>query len=676
MDRLLGLLTFPLLPVAAAAATLHPRLRRDRASRLGLAVPPVQPGAIWIHASSVGEVASAEALLAELPPPALLTTDTDTGARAARFRPAAVLPIDHPLSLAPLWSEARPRAVVFVEDALWPHLALRARREGVPLLRVAARAGRGVRRAPWLHRLAPPDAVFARDDGSAAYFAALHPGVPVSVTGDPKSSRTAPPPLLRWTRTFVAGASTRDGDEERLLRAVASVDPELGVLLAPRHVDRVAAFRFPFIRRTALPGPDVPAGARIVVLDTHGELAGALTGAAAVFVGGTFDPAIGGHSPHEAAAVGAPICTGPHVSGHRDAFAVHGAFVGPDLAETLRAALHRGTVAPAPSPAARRTADAVTAWLAAPAPERSPRPWAWAIAPLLPRRITLRSTRLPVPVISVGSDNARSPGRTSTVRALVAVLAARGHRVGVAASGYRRPSGGSDVRMGTEVADVGDEGALLAAAGALVAAGRDRARAGRMLVDAGATVVVVDDGLRHTELARDLDVVVVDARFPHARGPLPAGERRRSLFPSNPILLVHHGGGLFDAPGLPVARHVAPWTPHAPVGPVAAFSGIGRPADFLATLDVPVARFLALPDHAPLDAATLGAFSGDLPLVCTAKDAMRLPADLQAVAAWRDVSLRLPQTLVSSVEAWDLACPSRNVTDPADNTQTRVPSSS
>jgi 3-deoxy-D-manno-octulosonic-acid transferase len=654
MDRWLGLLTFPLLPVAAVAASLHPRLRRDRASRLGLVVPPVQPGAIWVHASSVGEVACAETLLAELPAPALLTTDTDTGARAARFRPTAVLPIDHPLSLAPLWAEARPRAILFVEDALWPHLALRARREGVPVLRVAARAGRGARRARWLHQLAPPDAVFARDEEARAFFARLHPGVPVTVTGDPKSSRAPPPALLRWSRPFVVGASTRAGDEERLVRAVDAIDPSLGILLAPRHTERVAELAFPFVRRSALAGPDVPTDVRIVVLDTHGELAAALAGAAAVFVGGTFDPEIGGHSPHEAAAAGVPICAGPHVAGQGDAFQRLGAFVGPDLTATLRSACQRGPADRIRTPDARRTADAVTGWLAAPAPERSPRPWAAPLAPWWPTRIPKRATKLSVPVVSVGSENARSPGRTSTVRALVAVLAAQGHKVGVATSGYRRPGGSRAVHMGSSVADVGDEGALLAAAGAWVAAGRDRALAGRMLVDAGATVVVIDDGLRHDELARDLEVVVVDARFPRARGPLPAGERRPSPAPSDPIVVVHHGGGLFDAPGLPVARHVATWTPRAPTGPVAAFCGIGRPADFLASLDVPVARFLALPDHAALDADRLRAFAGDLPLVCTAKDAMRLPADLQTNVAWRDIHVRLPQRLVDSVRAWEV----------------------
>jgi tetraacyldisaccharide-1-P 4'-kinase/3-deoxy-D-manno-octulosonic-acid transferase len=646
----IGLFTWPLAPAAVAYAALHPRLRRDLRGRLGLDVPPVQPGAVWVHASSVGEVGAADALLERWWGPALLTTDSDSGLRAARFSPAAVVPIDHPLFLAPLWAEARPRAVVFVEDALWPHLALRARAEGVPMLRVSARAGPGARRASWLHRACAPDAVAARDEAARAWFASVLPGVPVTIGGDLKAARTAPRALLRWSRPFVVGASTREGDEDRLLAAVDAIHPSLGVLLAPRHLERIATFRFPFVRRTTLLADEVPPGDRVVVLDTLGELRAAVVGAAATFVGGTFDERIGGHSPSEAHAAGVPVCAGPHVAAQGDAFEVVGADVGPDLDATLRAALARGRRPPSTdSDPARAAVDLVAGWLAAPARERSPRPWALPLSPLLRAGWPRRAHQLSVPVVSVGSANARGPGRTSTVRALVAVLAARGHTVGVAVSGYRRTSAGSDVRMGTDAADVGDEGALLAAAGALVAAGRDRRRAAQRLVEAGATCVVLDDGLRHTEVARDLDIVVVDARFPSARGPLPAGERRPSPSPRDGFVLVHHGGGLFDTPGLPAGRTPDRWTPRRPDGPVAAFAGIARPADFLATLDVPVARFLALPDHAPLDEELLRRFAGELPLVCTAKDAARLPSDMQNRVAWRDVCVRIPPSLMTRI---------------------------
>jgi tetraacyldisaccharide-1-P 4'-kinase len=64
---------------------------------------------------------------------------------------------------------------------------------------------------------------------------------------------------------------------------------------------------------------------------------------------------------------------------------------------------------------------------------------------------------------------------------------------------------------------------------------------------------------------------------------------------------------------------------------------------------VPVARFLALPDHAPLDEVVLRAFAGNLALVCTAKDATRLPLNLQTIVAWRDVSVRFPPSLIARI---------------------------
>ena len=119
------------------------------------------------------------------------------------------------------------------------------------------------------------------------------------------------------------------------------------------------------------------------------------------------------------------------------------------------------------------------------------------------------------------------------------------------------------------------------------------------------------------------------------------------------VVLVHHGDGRFTYPGEPALRRPGPWIrgdgrSEPPVGPVVAVCGIGRPADFLASLDLPVARFVALPDHAPIDgerAHQIAAFA--LPIVCTHKDAVRMPDWLRARSAWRDVDLVLPSALLA-----------------------------
>ncbi|MCB9686989.1 MAG: tetraacyldisaccharide 4'-kinase [Alphaproteobacteria bacterium] len=640
MDRLLGLIGAPLVPAWAVATALHPRWRRDWPERVGLEVPPVQPGALWVHAASVGELAGAEALLEHLRRPVLLTADTDTGAARARAlalgRPGVAggrKPADHPWTLAPVWAEARPRGVVFLEDTWWPTLAARAKRAGVPVIRAATRD-------PWWGRA---DLV-----------------LPAVVFGDPKGDRPTGPPLLRFARPFAVGASLRPGDTLRFLEVTDALG--LQALVAPRHPDRFDPRELGgrhCVRRSALADPDVPTAPDVVLLDTVGELHRCLVGARFVFVGGTFDPAIGGHAPWDAARLGLPIVAGPHVAGQGDAFERVGATVAID-GDLLAAARHAVPSRP-PSPVAAELARRIEAACGPPAPESSPRPWASALGPLVAlgvplRRISSRAERLSVPVISVGSTNARSPGRTSTVRALVAVLRAEGHTVGVATRGYRRSRRGRDVRdsvTGEGSADLGDEGALLAEAGALVAAAPDRRAAGRRLVELGATVILLDDGLQTATLVKDLEVVVVDARYPRARGLLPAGERREwAPVPARAdLVLVHHGDGRFAFPGEPVTRHFTAWSPGTPTGPVAAVAGIGRGADFLATLDVAVGRVCLLADHEVPDVAALLAWAGELPIVCTAKDRARMPPELRGRVCWRDVALTLPEAVRAAVIA-------------------------
>lgn len=645
--------TAPLVPLAAVAAAAHPRLRADLGERLGIRVPPVAPGALWVHAASVGELAVVDALVPHLDGPLLVTTDSDTGAAAARARGwcAAALPFDHPFCFAPLLSEARPRGLVFVESAFWPFLAAEVRRRGVPVLRVSARES--ARTAAVRDRLPAwfaADRIWARDDGEARR---LQGRGTVAVGGDLKSARPIGPPTLSWPGPFAVGASLRGDDVERFLAVAAARG--VRALVAPRHPSRHAPPPGAVLR-SELPGGRVPDDVSVVWLDTVGSLAPELAGAEWVFVGGTFDPAIGGHSPWEAARAGAPVVAGPCVAAQGDAFARVGAVLDRDLAAAV--ARRRPPSLPPIDPVA--VARGIEAACPRPGPEVAPRPALWPLVPLVQAAglaARLRPRRAaPVPVVAVGSTNARSPGRTSTVRALVGALAPL--RVGVATRGYRRARGGRDLRCSwdtADAADLGDEGALLAQAGALVVAGPDRVRAAHLLAGQGAELVILDDG-PGVALRRDLEIAVVDARFPRARGPLPAGDRRAPevVPPAAHLVLVHHGGGRFAYPGLPAGRSPGPWVrgdgaEGPPAGPVALWTAVGRGADVLAAVDVPIARVRLDPDHTTPDPEGLAAFAGALPLVCTAKDAVRLPSWLRARAAWRELRVLLPRTLVDRV---------------------------
>ncbi len=678
MRAVLTALGLPLLPLAACGVALHPRLRPQLAERLGWRVASVQPGSVWVHAASVGEVRVVEALLPDLPRPVLVTTDTDTGRETARRLAhdhpevyASACPVDHDWSLAPLWAEARPRLVAFVEGTFWPALAWRARAAGVPVWRVAAKASRRTRRVPRAVLRAlwtPTDVVWARDPEQAAYLSSVHEDV--RILGNPKRWGRPPSGGLQYPRPTVVGVSTRPGDEARLLDAAGSLAEPPLVVLAPRHLERVEAVAIevarrglPMLRRSEA-GTQVPSEVSVVLVDTHGDLPADLVGAAAALIGGTFDPSVGGHAPWEAAKAGVPVLAGPWGHSQGPAFDEVGAFrvTEASLAETLASVLAR------PRPACPPTSGPPEAWSEAlrrvggPAAEAPPRPWArpltpaWALGAAI-----LRSTRRPVqvdvPVIGVGSVNARGPGRTSLTRALARELVQRGHTVGVALRGYRR----RDRRpfVGGDPADVdrlGDEGAVHALAGALVAADPDRRRGVRALVARGATVVLLDDGLLRGDVRMDQRIAVIDARFPGARGRLPAGERRPGDPAPTCLVATHVGRGWPLPPGAwPLERRPGPWMqgdgPAAPpTRPVLAFAGIARPVDFFDSLEIPVAERVALPDHAPIDAALFARLrASGRPLVTTGKDAVRLARSWRAEVWWRELDVVLPAAVLSEL---------------------------
>jgi tetraacyldisaccharide 4'-kinase len=166
----------------------------------------------------------------------------------------------------------------------------------------------------------------------------------------------------------------------------------------------------------------------------------------------------------------------------------------------------------------------------------------------------LKSDYLPVPCVVIGNITVGGSGKTPLAIALAEALATRGWRPGIVSRGY----GAENLEpraVGTDaVADaVGDEPVLLARTGLPVWIGADRPRAARGLVSAHpeCDVVIADDGLQHYALARDVEVVVVDASRGLGNGlPLPAGplrEPRSRLRDADAVVLL--GGTVTGALG-------------------------------------------------------------------------------------------------------------------------------
>ena len=141
----------------------------------------------------------------------------------------------------------------------------------------------------------------------------------------------------------------------------------------------------------------------------------------------------------------------------------------------------------------------------------------------------------PVPVISIGNLTVGGAGKTPVTLAVAERLRARGRNVAILSRGYGARRGGARVvgdgrRVLLTEEEAGDEPLLLARrlSGAAVLCGPRRADlAARAVGELGADVLVLDDGFQHRALARDLDVVVLDAASPTGNGRLlPRGPNR------------------------------------------------------------------------------------------------------------------------------------------------------
>jgi tetraacyldisaccharide 4'-kinase len=295
-----------------------------------------------------------------------------------------------------------------------------------------------------------------------------------------------------------------------------------------------------------------------------------------------------------------------------------------------------------------------------------------------------RSVTAPVPVISVGNLVVGGAGKTPAAIAISERLRARGRRVAVLSRGYgaraateRVVSDGQKVLLAEP--EAGDEPLLVARRleGVAVLCGPRRAPlAARAVRELGCDVLVLDDGFQHRALARDLDVVVVDAASPAGNGRLlPRGPNREPWSALGRAHLAWIGGADRVSPaalaslcsavrevtgGDPVvvrhaARDVRDGTLERSLGSealrgrrVLMSCAIGRPDRFretLSTLGAEVVRVRAFRDHRRLDEAALEAILREArearceAVATTEKDAVRLPERLARDPLWHVVRI-------------------------------------
>ncbi|HEY2119770.1 MAG TPA: 3-deoxy-D-manno-octulosonic acid transferase [Candidatus Acidoferrum sp.] len=363
---LMGLAALVTAPYWIVQGLRHGKYFSNLADRLGFEtleldiLPDRRPGAIWIHAVSVGEALAGATLakrLKEVHPdrPLIISTTTITGQALAKerfpFADAIIyFPFDWAFCVKRVMDRVHPAVVIVLETEIWPNFLRVANERSIPVIFLSGRISErsfaryqkffgwfGFYLKPFLksalsyaaaflmqteqdaERLkslgAPPEKVFV--SGNLKYEMDLPKPTPFSEWLEAECKR-----LERWP-VIVAGSVVATEEPLALIAfGVAQGDfPKSLLVLAPRKPERFAAAAAfideshrKFIRRSqlAVPGPgnpgdsgarEIPADVTVLLLDSIGELASLYKFADGVFVGGSLVSS-GGHNILEPAAFG------------------------------------------------------------------------------------------------------------------------------------------------------------------------------------------------------------------------------------------------------------------------------------------------------------------------------------------------------------------------------------
>ncbi len=282
-----------------------------------------------------------------------------------------------------------------------------------------------------------------------------------------------------------------------------------------------------------------------------------------------------------------------------------------------------------------------------------------------------RRRRLDGVVISVGNLTVGGTGKTPMVLWIAERLLAEGKNVAILTRGYRGKSAAAAESKSAGRSDIistGDEVQLLKsrlAERVMLGIGADRYKNGLVLAGRGVKWFVLDDGFQHLQLARNVDIVLIDASKPFGGGHLlPAGrlrEPRGALKRADVIVITRSS----HAPAIEsVVRHYS----SAPIfyarteldsvrshlglqllpmelrgKALFAFCGIGNPGAFYSDLrewGFHIVGHKSFRDHHRFTAADMAEIekearkAGASGLICTEKDSFNLPEILPCMDFW------------------------------------------
>jgi tetraacyldisaccharide 4'-kinase len=261
--------------------------------------------------------------------------------------------------------------------------------------------------------------------------------------------------------------------------------------------------------------------------------------------------------------------------------------------------------------------------------------------------------RLRFPVISIGNLSTGGTGKTPLTIALAKALTSRGFSVDVLSRGYRRQSKlPARVAIEGPAEEYGDEPLLIAReAGVPVYVAPQRYDAGLLAegdataisafqTDAKTVVHLLDDGFQHRQLARDVDIVLLNRQDWHD-SLLPAGNLREPIkaIGRATAVAIPAGDSDFESELKTWGYQGQVWRLRRKMevppidDPASAFCGIARPDQFFAGLEssgLQLAARTAFPDHHRYSSSDVerllakAASAGAAAIITTEKDQVRL----------------------------------------------------
>jgi len=307
-------------------------------------IKPHKP-VIWLHCVSVGETRAAEplvkALLAQHPEYLILLTHTTPTGRATSEQlfggnvSRAYLPYDLPFAVNRFLKHFKPVIGLLMETELWFNLIASCQQHKIPLLLANARlseksaqgylklgkvARQGLQGLTAIAAQTPQDAARLQNLGANNVSIIGNIKFDVAPQDNAATKGQALRNVLGKERPVFLAASTREGEEELILDAVAEADiPNLLTIIVPRHPQRFDAVAellkkntSGFARRSSL-GNDTVVNAQtsFVLGDSMGEMFTYYASCDIAFIGGSLLP-LGGQNLIEACSMGKPVLIGPH----------------------------------------------------------------------------------------------------------------------------------------------------------------------------------------------------------------------------------------------------------------------------------------------------------------------------------------------------------------------------